>query len=185
MLIAKDCDAIHGVWVVGPSNGDAFNEFESTVSIIPDPWSSQPLYLTPFSQISSLMMVYSASAHRFTAAGQLCTQQSYFSSFRGLKSLCEVWLLAQGLYFIHAGAFGCVCSVRLCGCCKGIHGITPLHLSALLEDDGRMTVNLLSFCGPQIFTHAESDDGVTPFHLALQMGHFRVDKLISCLQFIR
>ncbi|CAD7700491.1 unnamed protein product [Ostreobium quekettii] len=76
-------------------------------------------------------------------------------------------------------------SAELCGCGKGRYGITPLHLSALLEDDGHMVVTLLSCCGPQIFTTAMSDDGVTPFHLALQMGHFQVDKLIVFLQSLR
>lgn len=56
----------------------------------------------------------------------------------------------------------------------GPAGITPLHLSAML-DDARVGLLLLDHCGwPAAFTHLRSDDGVTPFHLAFQMGHYQV-----------
>ncbi len=56
----------------------------------------------------------------------------------------------------------------------GPAGITPLHLSAML-DDARVGLLLLDHCGwPAAFTQIKSDGGVTPFHLAFQMGHYQV-----------
>ncbi|KXZ54384.1 hypothetical protein GPECTOR_5g462 [Gonium pectorale] len=55
----------------------------------------------------------------------------------------------------------------------GPAGITPLHLCALL-DDADMALRLLDHCGwPAAFTELRSDDGVTPFHLAFQMGRYQ------------
>ncbi|GIL93032.1 hypothetical protein Vretimale_19071 [Volvox reticuliferus] len=63
----------------------------------------------------------------------------------------------------------------------GPAGITPLHLSAML-DDARVGLLLLDHCGwPAAFTHLRSDGGVTPFHLAFQMGHYQVDSLMAAL----
>ncbi|GFR47637.1 hypothetical protein Agub_g9379 [Astrephomene gubernaculifera] len=63
----------------------------------------------------------------------------------------------------------------------GPAGITPLHLSAMLED-ARVALLLLDHCGwPAAFTHLRSDGGVTPFHLAFQMGHYQVDTLMAAL----
>ncbi|EFJ50415.1 hypothetical protein VOLCADRAFT_80184 [Volvox carteri f. nagariensis] len=63
----------------------------------------------------------------------------------------------------------------------GPAGITPLHLSAML-DDARVGLLLLDHCGwPAAFTHLKSDNGVTPFHLAFQMGHYQVDSLMAIL----
>ncbi|GIL66303.1 hypothetical protein Vafri_19898 [Volvox africanus] len=63
----------------------------------------------------------------------------------------------------------------------GPAGITPLHLSAML-DDARIGLLLLDHCGwPAAFTHLRSDGGVTPFHLAFQMGHYQVDTLMAAL----
>lgn len=61
----------------------------------------------------------------------------------------------------------------------GPNGISPLHLAALCDDEGPITLALLDCCGPSAFTTANTVDGVTPFHLALQMGHFCVDKLLA------
>ncbi|KXZ55451.1 hypothetical protein GPECTOR_2g1000 [Gonium pectorale] len=63
----------------------------------------------------------------------------------------------------------------------GPAGITPLHLSAMM-DDARITLLLLDHSGwPAAFTHMRSDGGVTPFHLAFQMGHYQVDSLMAAL----
>ena len=58
--------------------------------------------------------------------------------------------------------------------CAGAGGVTPLHLCALM-DDARPALLLLDHCGwPAAFTQLRSHDGVTPFHLAFQMGHYQV-----------
>lgn len=65
--------------------------------------------------------------------------------------------------------------------CAGPSGITPLHLSALLPDS-RAALLLLDHCGwPAAFTQLRSHDGVTPFHLAFQMGHYQVDTFMCSL----
>jgi hypothetical protein len=65
----------------------------------------------------------------------------------------------------------------------GPGGLSALHLAALLGDGGAVLLQLLDGCAsPGAFTEAASDDGVTPFHLAAQMGHFAVDKLLLLLR---
>ncbi len=64
----------------------------------------------------------------------------------------------------------------------GPYGLTPLHLAAMLDDDGVIALRLMDTCGPQAFTSACSDDGVTPFHLAFQMGHFVVDRVLQLMK---
>lgn len=53
----------------------------------------------------------------------------------------------------------------------GPGGITPLHLAALLEDDGVVALLLLDAAEDpgRAFTGAAADDGVTPFQLAFQV----------------
>lgn len=62
---------------------------------------------------------------------------------------------------------------------NGPHGITPLHIASLLDDDGEIALQLMDAYGPQALTCAMSEDGVSPFHLSFQMGHYGVDKLIQ------
>jgi len=63
----------------------------------------------------------------------------------------------------------------------GPGGLTPLHLAAL-HDDVRIAVLLLDHCPPSAYTRLVATDGVTPFHLAFQMGHFNVTSLMNALQ---
>jgi hypothetical protein len=65
----------------------------------------------------------------------------------------------------------------------GPGGITPLHLAALLEDDGVVALMLLDACdGPTAaFTDTRAADGVTPFHLAFQVGHYSLDRVLAGL----
>lgn len=65
---------------------------------------------------------------------------------------------------------------------KGPNGLTPLHLSAYLGDQGQITFALLSSNPPEVYAEVQADDGVTPFHLALQMGHFSVNQLVEALK---
>ncbi len=45
---------------------------------------------------------------------------------------------------------------------------------------------LLDHCGwPGAFTQLTSDDGVTPFHLAFQLGHYALDGLLAALGGLR
>lgn len=64
----------------------------------------------------------------------------------------------------------------------GPHGITPLHLAAMLDDDGVIALQLMDVYGPAALTGCASADGVTPFHLSFQMGHYGVDRLIQVLK---
>lgn len=63
---------------------------------------------------------------------------------------------------------------------SGPSGVTPLHLAAL-QHDARIALALLDYCSPNSFTQVRTYDGVTPFHLALQMGHYEVDILVEYL----
>ncbi|GMH42007.1 hypothetical protein BSKO_09926 [Bryopsis sp. KO-2023] len=65
---------------------------------------------------------------------------------------------------------------------NGPMGLTPLHLSALLEDDGHMTVELLRSISSDVYTTLKTKEGLTPFHLGLQMGHFPVDRVVELLK---
>ncbi len=65
----------------------------------------------------------------------------------------------------------------------GPGGITPLHLAALLPD-ARISLALLDSpecfgASCEAFTCLVSQDGVSPFHLAFQMGHFDVPVLLQ------
>eukprot|EP00798_Chlamydomonas_sp_ICE-L_P013338 gene13338-19177_t len=63
-------------------------------------------------------------------------------------------------------------------------GITPLHLAALVPDV-KLTLALLNpECCPrhkEALSQLVTDDGVTPFHLALQMGHFDLSNIVKTL----
>ncbi|KAI8476194.1 MAG: SBP domain-containing protein, partial [Monoraphidium minutum] len=91
-------------------------------------------------------------------------------------------------------------------------GVSPLHLAALLDDDAAVLLALLDACGGGAaaaaagaapgcceagarccagdaqrcaccaFTEALTDDGVSPFHLSLQHGHFVVDRVLGALR---
>ena len=64
-------------------------------------------------------------------------------------------------------------------------GVTPLHLAALLEDDGVMALTLLDACeGPDAFSICSTDDGVTPFHMAFQQGHYSLDRVLRGLHLL-
>jgi hypothetical protein len=64
-------------------------------------------------------------------------------------------------------------------------GVTPLHLAALLEDAGKIALMLLDACAcPSAFSRTETEDGVTPFHLALQQGHYTVDQVLQELRLL-
>lgn len=65
----------------------------------------------------------------------------------------------------------------------GPGGLTPLHLAAMLEDDGVVLLQLLDACsdGLAAFTATSAADGVTPFQLAFQMGHYSLDRLLDRL----
>jgi len=65
----------------------------------------------------------------------------------------------------------------------GPGGITPLHLAALLEDDGVVAMMLLDACdgSTAAFTDTRAADGVTPFHLAFQVGHYSLDRVLAGL----
>jgi hypothetical protein len=96
----------------------------------------------------------------------------------------------------------------------GPAGITPLHLSALLDDDGVVALMLLdahdtdlarrdadggddgneagsaatsasASAGGGVFTSCFTRDGVSPFHLAFQMGHWGLDRVLGGLGFPR
>ncbi|KAG1672795.1 hypothetical protein FOA52_002783 [Chlamydomonas sp. UWO 241] len=62
----------------------------------------------------------------------------------------------------------------------GPGGLTPLHLAALVED-ARIAVLLLDHCPPGALTRLATASGVTPFHLAFQMGHWDVPALLRSL----
>jgi hypothetical protein len=60
--------------------------------------------------------------------------------------------------------------------------VTPLHLSALLDDDGVIALMLLDVCDVlNAFTETRTLDGVSPFHLAFQMGHWGLDRVLMGL----
>ncbi|KAF6254109.1 hypothetical protein COO60DRAFT_1703503 [Scenedesmus sp. NREL 46B-D3] len=64
----------------------------------------------------------------------------------------------------------------------GPAGISPLHLAALLDDDTSVALMLLDACeGASAFTDAKAADGVTPFQLAFQMGHYSLDRVLAGL----
>jgi len=63
----------------------------------------------------------------------------------------------------------------------GPGGLTPLHLAAL-HDDVRIAVLLLDHCPPSAYTRLLAADGVTPFHLAFQMGHHDLTSLLHALR---
>jgi len=64
----------------------------------------------------------------------------------------------------------------------GPGGVTPLHLSALLDDDGVIALMLLDACEVlNAFTETRTGDGVSPFHLAFQMGHWGLDRVLAGL----
>lgn len=66
----------------------------------------------------------------------------------------------------------------------GPRGVTPLHLASLLDDDGVIALMLLDACGAagtSALTDARADDGVTPFHLAFQMGRYSLDRVLAGL----
>lgn len=65
---------------------------------------------------------------------------------------------------------------------RGPVGLTPLHLSALLKDDGHMTVELLRSIPSDVYTSLKTREGLTPFHLGLQMGHFPVNRVVDLLK---
>jgi|APGre2960657404_1045060.scaffolds.fasta_scaffold25230_2 hypothetical protein len=64
----------------------------------------------------------------------------------------------------------------------GPHGITPLHLAALLDDAGAAALALIDAYGPAAMAGARTADAVTPFHMAFQMGHHTVDRLLRALK---
>lgn len=64
----------------------------------------------------------------------------------------------------------------------GPGGVSPLHLAALLEDDeASILLALLDEAGSDAFTSSCAADGVTPFHLAFQMGQFCIDRLLPAI----
>ncbi|WIA40659.1 hypothetical protein OEZ86_004365 [Tetradesmus obliquus] len=69
----------------------------------------------------------------------------------------------------------------------GPGGVSPLHLAALLEGDSSVALMLLDAAaaegegGGSAFTDAAAADGVTPFQLAFQMGHYSLDRVLAGL----
>jgi hypothetical protein len=65
----------------------------------------------------------------------------------------------------------------------GPRGISPLHLAALVDDGGTTALLLLDACElPSAFTESVTCDGVSPFHLAFQMGHWGLDRVLATLK---
>jgi len=63
---------------------------------------------------------------------------------------------------------------------SGPGGITPLHLAAL-QDDAHILLALLDHAPAGAFTRLAAYDGITPFQLAFQMGHYTADSLVAVL----